>query len=184
MWKLVSMQSTARNVKPGLMKSPVAPLQAPSLPVAAAVSSVRTAVVPTATTRPPRAFVSRTAATVVLAVSGSLPGSLKPADVQPGEALERKPKDQQPADLPGGLAVRLLADPGHETARRFTAYDDFEEMELHATILIDRAGRVHWKRTGGDPFLDMEFLLAELRRMNRPEGPAEKRGTAAADGLR
>ena len=33
-------------------------------------------------------------------------------------------------------------------------------------ILIDRQGRVHWKRTGGDPFTDMEFLLQTVKRMN------------------
>ena len=33
-----------------------------------------------------------------------------------------------------------------------------EEIELHSTILIDRQGRVHWKRAGGDPFTDTEFL--------------------------
>ncbi len=39
-------------------------------------------------------------------------------------------------------------------------------MELHSTILIDTKGRVHWKRTGGDPFADMDFLLQSLKRMN------------------
>ena len=44
--------------------------------------------------------------------------------------------------------------------------DDFEEMELHSTILIDREGRVHWARTGGEPFGDMAFLVSQLERMN------------------
>ena len=70
----------------------------------------------------------------------------------------------------GGLCARLLSDKDHENARRFTAYDDFEEMELHSTILIDKQGRVHWKRTGGDPFSGMDFLLAELARMNGADG--------------
>jgi hypothetical protein len=39
-------------------------------------------------------------------------------------------------------------------------------MELHSTILIDTKGRVHWKRTGGDPFSDMDFLHQSLKRMN------------------
>ena len=70
----------------------------------------------------------------------------------------------------GGLCARLLSDKDHENARRFTSYDDFEEMELHSTILIDTQGRVQWKRTGGDPFMDMDFLLAELERMNGAGG--------------
>ncbi len=64
------------------------------------------------------------------------------------------------------LSIRLLSDSDHSNARRFTSYDDFEEMELHSTILIDAKGRVHWKRTGGDPFADMEFVLQSLKRMN------------------
>jgi len=66
----------------------------------------------------------------------------------------------------GKLGFRLLSDPDHENARRFASYDDFEELELHSTILIDAQGRVHWKRTGGDPFVDMDFLLKALKKLN------------------
>jgi peroxiredoxin len=66
----------------------------------------------------------------------------------------------------GKLSMRLLSDIDHANARRFTSYDDFEEMELHSTILIDTKGRVHWKRTGGDPFTDMDFVLQTLKHMN------------------
>ncbi len=70
----------------------------------------------------------------------------------------------------GKLSMHLLSDHDHTNARRFTSYDDFEEIELHSTILIDAKGRVHWKRTGGDPFTDMDFLLQSLKRMNgKPE---------------
>jgi peroxiredoxin len=67
----------------------------------------------------------------------------------------------------GKLAMHLLSDHGHENARRFASYDDFEEIELHSTILIDTAGRVHWKRTGGEPFSDMDFLLKSVKQMNQ-----------------
>jgi peroxiredoxin len=67
----------------------------------------------------------------------------------------------------GDLPVRLLSDGGKVNAHRFHAYDDFEEMELHSTILIDREGRVHWARTGGEPFGDMAFLVSQLERMNK-----------------
>ena len=75
----------------------------------------------------------------------------------------------------GHLSIRLLSDSDHASARRFTSYDDFENMELHSTILIDPLGRVHWKRTGGDPFTDMEFLLTELKRMNGSASSASVR---------
>jgi peroxiredoxin len=70
---------------------------------------------------------------------------------------------KQQGDLAG---VRLLSDAGFANARRFHSYDDFEEIELHSTILIDGQGRVYWARFGGDPFDDMEFLGKQLRRMN------------------
>ena len=66
----------------------------------------------------------------------------------------------------GNLPIRLLSDNHYDNARRFHSYDDFEEAELHSTILIDRKGRVHWARNGGDPFNDMEFLSKQVGRMN------------------
>ena len=50
-WKLVIMASMILNSNPGVMKSLVQPLLAISWPLAPAVSSVRTLVVPTATIR-------------------------------------------------------------------------------------------------------------------------------------
>jgi peroxiredoxin len=67
----------------------------------------------------------------------------------------------------GDLPVRLLSDDHFANAHRFHSYDDFEEIELHSTILIDKKGRVHWARNGGDPFTDMAFLVKELEIMNR-----------------
>ncbi len=66
----------------------------------------------------------------------------------------------------GKLPFRLLSETHFENARRFKSYDDFEDIELHSTILIDRLGRVHWARSGGDPFTDVAFLTKELARMN------------------
>lgn len=63
-------------------------------------------------------------------------------------------------------SIRFLADPARENARAFLAYDDFEEMEIHATILVDRRGRVHWASMGGEPFDKMDFLEKQLKRMN------------------
>jgi len=66
----------------------------------------------------------------------------------------------------GNLPIRLLSDDHYANARRFHSYDDFEEAELHSTILIDKKGRVHWARNGGDPFSDMAFLAKQVERMN------------------
>src|SRR5579872_2796828 len=66
----------------------------------------------------------------------------------------------------GELPAKVLSDSEHTNARRFHAYDDFEDMELHATILVDKKGRVYWARFGGEPFGDLEFLQKQLDRMN------------------
>jgi peroxiredoxin len=91
--------------------------------------------------------------TVVIAVSSTTPAKNL-------ESLEL-------IDLP----LQLLSDTDHENARRYQSYDDFEDIELHSTILIDKEGRVRWKRTGGDPFMGIDFLLNELRRINREALP-------------
>ena len=87
--------------------------------------------------------------TVLLAVSSQGP-----------EANAKAVKDM------GELPWRLLSDSGFENARRWRSYDDFEEMELHSTILVDKKGRVYWGRFGGDPFGDTEFLVKQIERMN------------------
>jgi peroxiredoxin len=75
-----------------------------------------------------------------------------------------------------GFAFTLLSDPDLVMAKRFKSYDDFEDLPLHSTVLIDRAGRIHWARQGGAPFGDVDFLVRQLRRMN--EAPAGVAATA------
>jgi peroxiredoxin/tetratricopeptide (TPR) repeat protein len=87
--------------------------------------------------------------TVVLAVSSTAPA-----------------KNAEGLKAFGSLPVELLSDSGGENAHRFHSYDDFEDIELHSTILIDKLGRVRWARNGGDPFSDMAFLTKQVERMN------------------
>ena len=70
------------------------------------------------------------------------------------------------ADLPFEL---LSDDEEHSNAIRWLSFDEFEELELHSTNFIDRQGRLRWARSGGDPFMDMDFLLAEIDRIERIE---------------
>jgi peroxiredoxin len=66
----------------------------------------------------------------------------------------------------GDLPILPLSDDKFENARRFHSFDDFEDLELHSTILIDTKGRVYWGRMGGDPFCDTAFLIKQLERIN------------------
>ncbi|MCW5937841.1 MAG: redoxin domain-containing protein [Fimbriimonadaceae bacterium] len=76
-----------------------------------------------------------------------------------GDAPEKNKMNQL-----ASFQIKLVSDTGHDNARRFSSYDDFEDIELHSTILIDKDGRVRWKRTGGDPFTKLDYLLAEIKR--------------------
>jgi peroxiredoxin len=69
------------------------------------------------------------------------------------------------------MGVTLLSDDNFENAHRFKSYDDFEEIELHSTFLINRDGTLHWSRIGGEPFTDFDYLIKELKRMNRVMPP-------------
>lgn len=82
--------------------------------------------------------------TVVLAVSPSAPA--------------RNKESKKMGEVP----FRLVSDEKLENAKRFLSYDDFEEQELHTTILIDKQGRVRWLRLGGDPFTDFDFLFTQI----------------------
>lgn len=68
--------------------------------------------------------------------------------------------------------VQAWFDQGHTLLHSYWFYDDFEEMPIHSTLLIDRQGRIHWGRHGGDPFDDVTFLQAQLRRMNQRQAGA------------
>jgi peroxiredoxin/cytochrome c-type biogenesis protein CcmH/NrfG len=76
----------------------------------------------------------------------------------------------------GNLPVQILSDNDHANAHRFHSYDDFEDLELHSTILIDKLGRVYWARNGGEPFGDMAFLVKQLERMNESVTQSARHG--------
>jgi alkyl hydroperoxide reductase subunit AhpC len=59
----------------------------------------------------------------------------------------------------------LAADPQCAVFRAWRAYDDFENVPLHGTFLVDGHGRVRWQDISYQPFTEFEFLLAETRRL-------------------
>ncbi|MEM9382925.1 MAG: peroxiredoxin family protein [Planctomycetota bacterium] len=75
----------------------------------------------------------------------------------------RKSMGDDPSDT--GFPFPVLADPGLEHFRAWRAYDDFEEIALHGTYLVDAAGRVRWIDISHLPFMDVEFLLDEFPRL-------------------
>ena len=75
-------------------------------------------------------------------------------------------------DGEGAYPFPLAADPALGLFKSWRAYDDFEEVPLHGTYLIDGAGRVRWLDISFEPFLDWEFLLDEsVRLLGLPDPP-------------
>jgi peroxiredoxin len=59
----------------------------------------------------------------------------------------------------------LVSDGDRAIFRAYRAYDDFENMPLHAAFLIDGAGLIRWHDIGYEPFMDPRFVLDEARRL-------------------
>ncbi len=55
----------------------------------------------------------------------------------------------------------LLADPEMKLFQDVDAFDEETGKPLHATLLIDAAGRVRWSNIGLHPFMDMDKLIRE-----------------------
>ena len=59
----------------------------------------------------------------------------------------------------------LVADPKLEVFKSYRVFDDFEDVPLHGTFLIDGKGRIRWQDISYDPFMDVDFLLKESKRL-------------------
>jgi len=78
----------------------------------------------------------------------------------------------------GGFPFPLAADPKLEVFKKYRCFDDFENLTLHGTFLIDGDGLVRWQDISYDPFMDADFLLSEAQRLL---GQAPRRQVAGGD---
>ncbi|HQU42793.1 MAG TPA: redoxin domain-containing protein, partial [Pirellulales bacterium] len=63
------------------------------------------------------------------------------------------------------LPIKLLSDAGLGVFKSYRAFDDFENLPLHATFLIDKEGLVRWQDISYEPFTNAKFLLDEAKRL-------------------
>ena len=56
-------------------------------------------------------------------------------------------------------------DPELTAFKAYRAFDDFEQIPLHGTFLVDAAGLVRWQDISYEPFRDAKWLLAESKRL-------------------
>lgn len=65
----------------------------------------------------------------------------------------------------GSFPFPLLADPELTAFKAWRCYDDFEDMPLHGSFLVDATGRIRWQDISFEPFTEIDWLLAECRRL-------------------
>ncbi len=63
------------------------------------------------------------------------------------------------------ISIPLVANPELDVFKAYRAYDDFEDLPLHGTFLVDAEGRIRWQDISYDPFMDIDFLLSESKRL-------------------
>jgi peroxiredoxin/tetratricopeptide (TPR) repeat protein len=86
------------------------------------------------------------------------------------DRVKKSLADYKPSPFP----FLLLADPDLKVFQSYRVYDDFEQIALHGTYLIDPQGLVRWTDVSFEPFMDVPFLIAEFKRLlSRPIAPAE-----------
>ncbi|OYW73084.1 MAG: hypothetical protein B7Z37_22915 [Verrucomicrobia bacterium 12-59-8] len=76
-----------------------------------------------------------------------------------GIRAKLKLKPDQPLPFP------ILCDSSLEAFKKVRAHDDFENENLHATILIDTQGKQRWQDISWEPFKDAKFALEESKRL-------------------
>ena len=75
---------------------------------------------------------------------------------------------------PVSSPILMLADPDLKVFQAYRAYDSFEQIALHGTFLIDGDGLCRWQDVSFEPFGDVDFVLAESKRLlSRPVAPPE-----------
>ena len=88
------------------------------------------------------------------------------------DSAENLGKTVEQAKDKEGFPFPLAADPELVAFKAYRAFDDFEGQPLHGTFLIDAAGRVRWQDISSAPFDEVEWLLAESKRLLAlPAGP-------------
>ena len=81
------------------------------------------------------------------------------------ETLEELNRALTESELLGALDFPVLSNGSLDVFKEYRAFDDFENVPLHGTFLIDGEGRVRWQEISYEPFEDIDFLLKEARRL-------------------
>jgi peroxiredoxin len=70
-----------------------------------------------------------------------------------------------PNDKDAAYPYPLLSDESMATFKSWRCFDDFEKRPLHGTFLVDGNGKLQWWDIGPEPFMNVDFLIEESRRL-------------------
>lgn len=86
-----------------------------------------------------------------------------------------------PADLKqsvdnyeGGMPFPLVSNEAQDVFKAWRAFDDFEQVPLHGTYLIDADGLIRWQDISYQPFMAPDFLLKESKRLLAQDGDSTR----------
>lgn len=80
----------------------------------------------------------------------------------------------------GVFPFPLVSNADLDVFKSYRCFDDFENITLHGTFLIDGQGRIRWHDISYEPFMDAEFLLGEAQRLLSQDTVDLTPGSAAA----
>lgn len=63
------------------------------------------------------------------------------------------------------LPIPLVSNEDLSIFKQYRCFDDFENLSLHGTFLIDADGLIRWQDISYEPFTDAKFLLGEAKRL-------------------
>ena len=69
------------------------------------------------------------------------------------------------ADEGKSMPIPLYSDESLDVFKTYRAYDGFEDQPLHGTFLVDTDGLIRWQDISYEPFMDVEFVLSESKRL-------------------
>lgn len=75
--------------------------------------------------------------------------------------LKKSVEDYKDGEFP----YLLVSDEENRVFKQYRCYDDFEDLPLHGTFLIDAAGQIRWQDIGFEPFMEPKFVLEEAARL-------------------
>ncbi len=64
----------------------------------------------------------------------------------------------------GEFPFPLLSNSELNVFKQYRAFDDFENLPLHATIFVNGEGLIGWQDISFEPFMDVDFVLREAKR--------------------